>query len=64
MTFQLYIPHLDPVSTGQAACLVLKSPSPLGLRLYQNAALPFLGQSDILMAVNTVPPPCSTSLIC
>lgn len=33
-------PHLLPSRTGQAACLVRRSPSPLGNRLYQNTADP------------------------
>ena len=39
--------HLVPANTGQAACRVMSSPSPLRWRLYQNAAEPFLGQSEI-----------------
>jgi hypothetical protein len=32
--------HLDPIITGQPACNVLLSGSPLGNKLYQNAAPP------------------------
>jgi hypothetical protein len=59
-----YLPHLDPVSTGQAAWRVSMSPSPLGCRLYQNAAAPFSGFSATFICGNTVAPPWDTSLIC
>ena len=39
-TFLLILPHLLPTNTGQPACLVLSSPSPLRFRFHQNAASP------------------------
>ena len=57
------LPHLDPVSTGQAAWRVRKSPSPLRSKLYHTAALPLRGVSATLMRGNTVAPPWGTSLI-
>ena len=56
-----FIPHLVPDKTGQAACLVISSPSPFLWRLYQNAADPFFGQSVSPADGNTVAPPNSTS---
>merc|ERR1712045_1043168 len=37
--------HLVPARTGQAACRVMSSPSPLRWRLYQKAAAPRSGHS-------------------
>lgn len=34
-------PHLLPTNTGQPACLVLTSPSPLRFKFHQKAASPF-----------------------
>ena len=53
--------HFEPTKTGQAACRVLKSPSPLGSKLYHTAADPFSGKFLIPELTNTVPPPDSTS---
>merc|ERR1740123_1199138 len=53
--------HFVPERTGQAAWRVISSPSPLRKRLYQNAAVPFFGQSARPRCGKTVAPPCSTS---
>lgn len=63
LKIQTIIPHLVPASTGHAACLVLKSPSPWEYKFIQKAAVPFSGQRDSFSSGNTVAPPCSTSLI-
>lgn len=48
-TYLLILPHLLPTNTGQPACLVLSSPSPLRFRFHQNAASPccFMVKSKI-----------------
>lgn len=56
------LPHLLPTSTGQLACLVKYSPSPEVFKLYQKAAVPFLGGILIFKLGKTVAPPFSTSL--
>lgn len=55
----LLLTHLVPNKTGHAACLVLKSPSPLGNKLYQNAADLRLASTRAPLRGKTVAPPIS-----
>ncbi len=55
----LLLTHFWPYKTGQAACLVLKSPFPLGKILCQNTAEPRMGTTLAFISVKTVAPPSS-----
>lgn len=52
-----FVPHLEPVSTGQAACLMQWLPLPDGCKLSQNIASPLTGNMLTPSAGKTVAPP-------